>query len=77
MAWIATAVIVGSTLYSTNRQKKAAKQAKRDAAEADKQARKAEVFAETEGKGQGQLGQIDLTLEDEIEDEDESKVIQL
>ena len=77
MAWIATAVIVGSTLYNTKRQKKAARQAKKDLAEDNKQARKAEVFAETEGKGQGQLGQIDLTLEDEIEDEDESKVIQL
>lgn len=76
MAWVATAVVAASTLYSSQQQKKAAKRAEQDAIEAEKQARKAEVFAETEGKGQGQLGQVDLTLEEEY-DEDESKVVQL
>lgn len=76
MAWIATSVLVGSALIGAHQQKKAAKSAKRDAIEADRQARKAAVFAETEGQGQGQLGQVDLSLEDEL-DEDESKVVQL
>tara|TARA_R110000796_G_scaffold124706_1_gene239194 strand:+ start:685 stop:879 length:195 start_codon:yes stop_codon:yes gene_type:complete len=50
--------------------KKANKKAEADALEAEKQARKAEVFAETEGEGVGSLAQISLEVDDdEIENE--------
>jgi hypothetical protein len=71
MAWIVTAVVattafnVGSSIMQQKASKKAAKQAKLDALEADKQARKAEVFAETEGEGVGSLGQVSLEVDDE------------
>ncbi len=77
MSWVATAVVAASTLYQTSEQKKAQREAKRDALAADKQARKAEVFAGTEGEGIGQLGQISLEVDDELEDEDTSSVLSI
>ena len=58
-------------IYENKAQKKAMKKAKRDEAAADKQARKAEVFAETEGEGLGQLGQISLEVDDDLEEDEE------
>lgn len=56
-------------------QKNAAKQAKRDAAKdalkAEKDARKAEVFADTEGEGVGNLGQISLEVDDTLDEDEE------
>ena len=71
--WIAGAIVVSSTavaVQSQKAQKKAKKQAAIDAQEDQTNARKAEVFAETEGEGIGNLGQISLEVDDE-EDEDE------
>lgn len=71
MAWIVTAVAasavfsIGSSMLQAKASKKAAKQAKEDAVEADIQARKSEVFAETEGEGVGSMGQISLEVDDE------------
>lgn len=75
MSWVATA-IVATTVFQTHKQKKAQRQAEKDALEADKQARKAEVFAETEGEGTGQLGQISLEVDDD-EEEDTSSVLSI
>lgn len=60
---------MGSSLISQNQAKKAKAKAQQDARDAERQARKAEVFAETEGEGIGQLGQISLEVDDELEDE--------
>jgi hypothetical protein len=81
MTWIATAVIVtttvGSAVMQNKQSKKARKQAKADALEADKQARKAEVFAETEGEGVGNLGQISLEVDDEEIEEEVSSTVRI
>ena len=69
--WAVTAIVanvafsVGSAVLQQKASKKAQKEAKADAIEAEKQARKAEVFAETEGEGVGSLGQISLEVDDE------------
>lgn len=68
MSWVATAIVATSVVGSTLQRiesRKAKKQAKKDALEADKQARKAEAFAETEGEGVGALGQISLEVDDD------------
>ncbi len=81
MSWVATAVIavtsIGSAVYQGKQTKKAQKQAKQDALEADKQARKAEVFAETEGEGIGQLAQISMEVDDEENDELNSSTVRI
>tara|TARA_R110000851_G_scaffold57574_6_gene134064 strand:- start:1060 stop:1308 length:249 start_codon:yes stop_codon:yes gene_type:complete len=75
MSFIATAIIAGTTLYTANKTKKASERAGRearmDSLEDQRQARKASVFAETEGKGTGQLGQISLEVDSEIDEDEE------
>jgi hypothetical protein len=74
----AAVIVAGTSLYSSSKQRsaqrKAQKKATADALEAERQARKAEVFAETEGEGIGQLGQISLDIDDEIDEEEETNV---
>jgi len=71
MSWVVTAVVataafsVGSAVLQQKASRKAQKEAKADAIEAEKQARKAEVFADTEGEGVGSLGQISLEVDDD------------
>jgi hypothetical protein len=82
MSWVATAVIavtsIGSTVIQQRANKKAAKRAKQDALDAEKQARKAEVFAETEGEGIGQLAQISLEVDDdELDEETTSNTVRI
>ena len=73
MAGIITAAVIvaGTTLYTADRaakaQKKAQKKAELDATAAEMQSRKAETFAETEGAGIGQLGQISLEVDEDEE----------
>ena len=66
--WVAGAIVV-STAYSAvqakSEQKKAKKAAEAQALEDEKRARKAEVFAETEGEGLGQLGTVSLEVDDD------------
>lgn len=72
--WVAGAIVVSGfvvTQQQKSAQKKAKKDAEKDALAADKQARQAEVFAETEGEGIGNLGKISLEVDDDLEDEDE------
>jgi len=66
MSWVATA-IVASTAVNVTMQKKAAKKARKQAKEDEAAARKAEVFAETEGSGLGELGEVRLGLDDEVD----------
>ncbi len=54
--------------------KKAQEKARKDALADDKQARKAEAFAETEGEGVGSLGQISLDVDDDELDDETSSV---
>lgn len=68
MSWVATAVVVASAVYTSVEQKKARKEARKDQLEDQANARKAEVFAETEGEGLGQLGSISLEVDEELED---------
>ena len=71
MSWIATAVVVatsaGSAAYQQRQSRKAAKKGRAQALEDANSARKAEVFAQTEGEGIGQMGKIALELDDEID----------
>ena len=61
MAGFIAAAIAVSTAASVYSQKKAAKKARNQAKEDAIKAREAEVFGETTGKGQGELGTVDLT----------------
>ena len=71
-ASVAVGLTAASSIYtgveSRKAQKKAQKKAEEDALAAEKQSRKAEAFAETEGQGIGQLGQVSLEVDDEEED---------
>ena len=72
--WVAGAIVV-SSIGTQMQQRQAAKQAKRDAEKAallaDKNARKAEVFAETEGEGVGNLGRVSLEVDQNLDEEEE------
>ena len=71
MAWVATAIVattVGTALVQRNQQKKAEKRAERQADKAILDAQKAEAFAETEGKALGDLGIVDLSVDDELDE---------
>lgn len=50
--------------------KKASKKAQKQALQDKIDARKAEVFAETEGDGVGSLGKVSLGIDDEISDDE-------
>ena len=72
--WIAGAIVVssvGTTLQAKKAQREAKRDAERDALDAEKQARKAEIFAETEGEGIGDLGKISLEVDDELDEDEE------
>lgn len=72
--WIAGAIVVSGVatgIQSRKAQEKARRDAEKDALKAEAQARKAEVFADTEGEGIGQLGNVSLEVDDEL-DEDET-----
>jgi ribosomal protein L12E/L44/L45/RPP1/RPP2 len=68
--YIAAAVAVATALYANNRQKAAQRKARKEQKEDQAQARKAEVFAETEGSGLGQFGEISLDVEREVDDDE-------
>lgn len=72
MSWVATAIVatavVGGVVQAETEdeaRKDAEEQAKKDRAEA----LRAEQFADTEGEGQGQLGNINLAIDEEVDDE--------
>lgn len=70
MSWVATA-IVATTAVSMHSQKRAAKKGRKQAEQDQIAARKAEVFAETEGEGVGGLGKVALAVDKEIDEEEE------
>ncbi len=70
MSFIAAAVFTGATIYQTRENKKAQKQARKDEIEDRRQARKSEVFAETEGAGLGSFGDISLEVDQELDDDE-------
>jgi protein-disulfide isomerase len=73
MTWVATALIVSAvaTAGSVVAAKRTAKKGRKQAVQDQINARKAEVFAETEGAGVGNLGKISLAVENEIDEEQE------
>lgn len=78
--WVAVATAAISTIGAVAQRrsaKKAAKQAREDQLEDASQARRAEVFAETEGEGLGQLGQVSLEVDEDVEDENISSNIRI
>ena len=83
MSWIATAIIataslqVGTAALQRKASRKAEKRAEADALEADVQARTAEAFAETEGEGQGNLAQISLEVDDELEQDKKVSTVRI
>ena len=72
MAWVATAIVVAVTAGQAVAAKKSADMArtdaKQDAKRARKNAREAAAFAETEGKALGDLGVVDLTVDDNLDE---------
>ena len=64
--YVMAVVMAASALYGENRRRSGVKKARKQALEDEQNAREAEVFAETEGEGTGQLGKISLELDDEI-----------
>ena len=83
MSWVATAIIstafiqVGTAALQRKAAKKAEKKAEADALDADKQARKAEAFAETEGEGQGSIANISLEVDDELEQDKKVSTVRI
>lgn len=73
MAWVVTATVaIATPLIQARRQEIAASRAERKAKKAAKKdrknAREAEAFANTEGKALGDLGVVDLTVDDELDE---------
>lgn len=66
-------MIATSTILGVVAQKKAVKRANKKADADAVAARKAELFAETEGEGIGELGQISLEVDDDLDDEEISR----
>lgn len=74
MSWLITAAVatgVVSTGAGIVANKRAGKKARQQALQDKIDARKAEVFAETEGSGIGNLGKVSLGVTDEIDEEKE------
>lgn len=69
MTAVAT-TFVGTQLYTAREARKAQGKARSDAKEDERQARKAAVFAETEGMGIGNLGQVSLDVDEDLDEEE-------
>jgi len=71
MSWAITAiaVIAGGTIHQSIEADKAAKDAKEQAEKDKADALRAEQFADTEGEGQGMLGNISLAIDEDVDDE--------
>ena len=66
MTWVYSAVVAVTTIYTATEAKKAKKKAIKKADEDAAQARKAELFAETEGEGIGSLGKVSLEVDADL-----------
>lgn len=67
--WAATA-IVATTAFSTHMNRQGQKKARRQATRDQERARRAEVFAETEGEGVGNIGAVQLEIDDDITEQE-------
>lgn len=70
--WGVTAVVavsLASSVYQAEQEKKAKKDAEKQAKKDRADALRAEQFADTEGEGQGMLGNISLAVDDEVDSE--------
>ena len=56
--------------FTGSNQRKAQRQARQQALEDEKRAKEAEVFAETEGQGLGNLGKVRLAVDDDLTEEE-------
>ncbi len=65
------ATTTASTVANQQANKRANKKAQKQALQDKIDARKAEVFAETEGEGVGSLGKVSLGINDEVDEEKE------
>ncbi len=67
MSWVAAAVAVlaASSAYQGRQQRRAARKGRKEQEEDATRARRAEVFAETEGEGIGNLGVVSLEVDDD------------
>lgn len=76
MAWVATAIVTTGLVTAAvqkNQADKAAGRAERQAERDRINAQKAKVFAETEGQAIGDLGIVDLSLDDELSEDERLK----
>ncbi len=74
MSWLITAAVtttLATTAVGIDANKRAGKKARKQALQDKIDARKAEVFAETEGQGVGNLGKVTLGIDEEIDPEKE------
>ena len=73
MAWVVTAVTaviaIGSSAYEAHEARNAADDARQQAKEDRADALRAEQFAETEGEGQGSLGNVSLAIDEDVSSE--------
>lgn len=67
--WVAVGVIAASSVYSTMEAKDAQDEAEIQAEKDREYAAEAAEFAETEGEGVGQLGNINLGIDKTIDDD--------
>jgi hypothetical protein len=69
--WAVTAigVTIGSSVYQVEAEKKAAEKAEDQAKQDKADALRAEQFSDTEGEGQGQLGNINLAIDEDVDSE--------
>lgn len=75
MSWAITAVVssavisAGSSAYQADQEGKARDKAEQQAKEDRANALRAEQFANTEGEGQGSLGNINLAIDEDVDDD--------
>lgn len=71
MAWVATAIVgtaIVGAVVNKRQQDAAKKDAKKEAKKERKRAREAEAFANTDGQGLGDLGIVDLSVDDDLDE---------
>ncbi len=73
MSWVATAVIAtvsaGTAMIQANAEDNARKDAEKQAREDRAAALRKEQFAETEGEGLGMIGNVSLSVDDDLDTE--------
>lgn len=73
MSFAYIGVALATTLYTQDQAKSAQDKAKKQAEEDAQAAAEAETFAETEGQGIGELGNIELAVDDDLTEKEKLK----